>query len=143
MIPNSDLFTQSVTVNTVFDTRRLQYDFGIGYGDDIARAKAVILEALKTVHGIIQDPPPEALVDRPAAPHRPDIEHPRVRPPRRSGLSKIEPCDPTNLRCAKYGQGALVPHQFEPVESLANFREIVCISHAALRIRHGQVRVTA
>ena len=57
--------------------------------------------------------------------------------------SKIEACDPTNLRCAKYGQGTLVPHQLEPVESLANFREIDGISNAALRIRHGQVRVTA
>ena len=62
VIPNSNLFTESVTVNTAFDKRRLQYDIGIGYGDDIARAQEVILEALRGVHGIMQDPPPEALV---------------------------------------------------------------------------------
>ena len=62
VIPNSNLFTESVTVNTAFKTRRLQYDVGIGYGDDIARAKEVILEALRGVHGILQDPAPEALV---------------------------------------------------------------------------------
>ncbi len=62
VIPNSDLFTQSVTVNTAFSARRLQYDIGIGYGDDIGRAKAVILDALCRVHGVVQDPAPEALV---------------------------------------------------------------------------------
>lgn len=34
VIPNSDLFTQCVTVNTSLDKRRSQYDVGIGYGDD-------------------------------------------------------------------------------------------------------------
>ena len=62
VIPNSNLFTQSVTVNTAFDKRRLQYDIGIGYGDDIARARAAILEALGGVHGVLRDPTPEALV---------------------------------------------------------------------------------
>ncbi len=62
VIPNSDLFTQSVTVNTAFSARRLQYDIGIGYGDDIGKAKEVILDALRRVHGVVQDPAPEALV---------------------------------------------------------------------------------
>ncbi len=62
VIPNSDLFTQSVTVNTAFSVRRLQYDIGIGYGDDIGKAKEVILGALRRVHGVVRDPVPEALV---------------------------------------------------------------------------------
>ncbi len=62
VIPNSNLFTQSVMVNTAFETRRLQYDIGIGYGDDIAHAREVIIGALRGVHGVLADPPPEALV---------------------------------------------------------------------------------
>ncbi|MDT7952479.1 MAG: mechanosensitive ion channel family protein [Acetobacteraceae bacterium] len=62
VIPNSNLFTQSVVVNTAFSKRRLQYDVGIGYGDDIARAKDVILGALRRVHGVLDDPAPEALI---------------------------------------------------------------------------------
>jgi small-conductance mechanosensitive channel len=62
VIPNSDLFTQSVTVNTAFDMRRLQYDVGVGYGDDIASAKSVILETLAGCEGVLSDPAPEALV---------------------------------------------------------------------------------
>ena len=62
VIPNSNLFTESVTVNTAFAKRRLQYDVGIGYGDDIAQAKRVILQALSGAHGVLHDPPPEVLV---------------------------------------------------------------------------------
>lgn len=62
VIPNAELFTNSVTVNTAFDRRRLQYDVGIGYGDDIDEAKRLILEVLRSVEGVLQDPPPEALV---------------------------------------------------------------------------------
>lgn len=62
VIPNSELFTNSVTVNTAFDNRRLEYDVGIGYGDNIDRAKELILEAIASVDKVLQDPPPEALV---------------------------------------------------------------------------------
>jgi small-conductance mechanosensitive channel len=62
VIPNSELFTNSVTVNTAFDNRRLQYDVGIGYGDDIERAKQLILEAIHSVDGVLKDPAPDAIV---------------------------------------------------------------------------------
>ena len=62
VIPNSELFTQSVTVNTAFDNRRMQYDVGIGYGDDIDRAKQLITEAMHSVDGVLQNPPPDTLV---------------------------------------------------------------------------------
>lgn len=62
VIPNAELFTNSVTVNTAFEKRRLEYDVGIGYGDDIDRAKELIIEAIASVEGVLHDPPPEALV---------------------------------------------------------------------------------
>ena len=62
IIPNAELFTNAVTVNTAYDKRRLQYDVGIGYGDDIAQARQLILEALREVEGVLADPGPEALV---------------------------------------------------------------------------------
>ncbi len=62
VIPNAELFTNSVTVNTAFDKRRLQYDVGIGYGDDIEEAKHIILNVLRNTQDILQEPPPEALV---------------------------------------------------------------------------------
>ncbi len=56
------LFTNSVTVNTTFDNRRLQYDVGIGYSDDIDIAKQLILEAMHSVNEVLQDPAPDVLV---------------------------------------------------------------------------------
>ena len=62
VIPNAELFINVVTVNTAYDMRRLQYDVGIGYGDDIAQARQLIVEALREVEGVLTEPAPEALV---------------------------------------------------------------------------------
>jgi small-conductance mechanosensitive channel len=62
VIPNSELFTNSITVNTAFDNRRLQYDVGIGYGDDIDQAKDLIMEAIRSVDEVLNDPSPDVLV---------------------------------------------------------------------------------
>ncbi len=62
VIPNSELFTNSVTVNTAFDTRRMEYDVGIGYGDDIDRAKQLMLEAIYSVDEVLREPAPDILV---------------------------------------------------------------------------------
>lgn len=62
VIPNSELFTNSVTVNTAFESRRPEYDVGIGYGDDIDWTKQLMLEALHSVDVVLQDPAPDVLV---------------------------------------------------------------------------------
>lgn len=62
VIPNAELFTDSVIVNTAFEHRRLEYEVGIGYGDDLAQAKALILEAVNGIEAVLPEPPPDALV---------------------------------------------------------------------------------
>jgi small-conductance mechanosensitive channel len=62
VIPNSELFTNSITVKTAFENRRLEYDVGIGYSDDINQAKQLILEAIASVDEVLKDPAPDALV---------------------------------------------------------------------------------
>jgi small conductance mechanosensitive channel len=62
VIPNSELFTNSVTVNTAWENRRLEYDVGIGYGDDIDRAKQLMLEAVRSVDEVLNNPAPDVLV---------------------------------------------------------------------------------
>ncbi len=62
VIPNSDLFTQKVMVNTAFPKRRIKYEVGIGYGDDIAAARRLLLEALTESDLVLKDPAPEVLV---------------------------------------------------------------------------------
>ena len=46
VIPNSDLYTSALTVNTAYKQRRLQLAVGIGYADDIDEAKSEIMQAL-------------------------------------------------------------------------------------------------
>lgn len=62
VIPNAQLFTDSVTVNTAFPVRRSEYLVGIGYGDDIGEAMMLMLEAMKDVEGVLEDPAPDVLV---------------------------------------------------------------------------------
>ena len=61
VIPNSDIYTQPVTVNTAYPTVRSSYDVSIGYGDDIEAARCVILDALDGLEGISHDPAPEVI----------------------------------------------------------------------------------
>jgi len=62
VIPNSELFTNSVTVNTAYESRRMEYDVGIGYGDEIDEAKRLILEAIHSVDGVLREPVADVLV---------------------------------------------------------------------------------
>ncbi len=62
VIPNAELFTNSVLVNTAFESRRVEYDIGIGYGDDIEKAKQILLEVLRAEPTANDTPAPEALV---------------------------------------------------------------------------------
>lgn len=62
LVPNAYFLTNIVTVNTAFDMRRIEYDIGIGYDDDVAHARHVILETLSSLDGILADPAPEVLV---------------------------------------------------------------------------------
>ncbi len=62
IIPNSDVYTKPVTVISAYGRLRTGYDVGIGYGDDLARAKEIALEAIKSVDGVMHDPAPDVLV---------------------------------------------------------------------------------
>ena len=62
VIPNGELFTNSVTVNTAFQTRRVEYDIGIGYGDDIGLAKSILMDVMKNEPTANDRPEPEVLV---------------------------------------------------------------------------------
>jgi small conductance mechanosensitive channel len=62
IVPNSELYTNPVIVNTAFQTRRWQYDIGIGYGDDIEHARAVILEELVAADDVLPDPKADVIV---------------------------------------------------------------------------------
>ena len=61
IIPNSQIYSDPVSVITAYHMVRSQYDVGIGYGDDIEEAKRIALEAVQGIDGILQDPGPDVL----------------------------------------------------------------------------------
>lgn len=61
VIPNSDIYTDSVVVNTAFETRRSEYDIGIGCNDDWDKARKIIEKTCAGVEGVEQDPAPETI----------------------------------------------------------------------------------
>ena len=62
VVPNAVLFTGTVVVNTAFAHRRLEYDIGIGYGDDVEHARRVIHDAIRATESVLADPAPDVLV---------------------------------------------------------------------------------
>ncbi|UTW08681.1 mechanosensitive ion channel family protein [Pseudomonas benzenivorans] len=61
VIPNSEIYTSSVVVNTAFEERRSQYDIGIGCNDNWAKARKLMVEACASVDGVLSDPAPETI----------------------------------------------------------------------------------
>lgn len=61
VIPNTTLFTGAVVVNTAYPIRRVEYDLGIGYGDDVARARELILQVLGRLPEVLDEPAPDVL----------------------------------------------------------------------------------
>ena len=62
IIPNSDVYTKPLAVISAYDMLRSEYDVGIGYGDDLGKAKQIALDAIKSVAGVLSDPAPDVLV---------------------------------------------------------------------------------
>src|ERR1700675_4357677 len=62
VIPNADLFTHSVTVNTPLDIRRWEYDLAVKGIGELAELKSVVINAVSKVQGVLSDPRPEVLV---------------------------------------------------------------------------------
>lgn len=62
IIPNAELFKGSFMVNTAYDSRRLEYDIGIGTNDDIQLAKSIMLDVVRQDEGVLPEPAPDALV---------------------------------------------------------------------------------
>ncbi|QDV40345.1 Small-conductance mechanosensitive channel [Stieleria neptunia] len=61
VIPNSQIYTNPVVVNTAFQCIRSQYDVGVGYGDDLRAAARVMQQTLESIDGVVGDPAPDVI----------------------------------------------------------------------------------
>ena len=109
VVPNSELFTNSVTVNTAFEHRRLEYNIGIGYSDDIDEAKRLILEAIHRTDGVLENPAPDAIVVELAGSSVNIRARWWVQPPRRADVLDIQDRILTNIKNKLTANGIDLP----------------------------------
>ncbi|MFO7939726.1 MAG: mechanosensitive ion channel [Bacteroidales bacterium] len=62
VIPNSPLATGSLINYSVEENRRCDFTFGIGYGDDIDKAKLLLKNLIDVDERFLQDPAPQIVV---------------------------------------------------------------------------------
>lgn len=67
VIPNGDIYTNSVLVKTAYDKRRVRFVVGIGYLDDIEKGRETIRGVLNNTEGVLPDPGPWIYVSELAA----------------------------------------------------------------------------
>lgn len=63
VIPNSDLTKNKIINYSAEENRRVDLTFSIGYGDDIAKAKSVVLETAMALPQVLHEPAPEVFVN--------------------------------------------------------------------------------
>ena len=56
VIPNATVYTSAVTVNTAYQRRRCEFVVGIGYEDDIQKAKDIVMAILDKHQNILSQP---------------------------------------------------------------------------------------
>ncbi len=62
IVPNSQITGGSIINYSAKDTRRVDLVFGIGYGDDIKKAKALLMQILTEDSRVLKDPAPTVAV---------------------------------------------------------------------------------
>jgi len=63
IIPNSQLYNDVVINNTAFNERRFHVIVGVGYDDDVQKAKELAEETLEEIEGVEENPMPQVLVE--------------------------------------------------------------------------------
>jgi small conductance mechanosensitive channel len=58
IVPNGAIYGGTITNLSARDTRRIDMVFGIGYGDDIKKAKELLMQAMESDSRILKDPAP-------------------------------------------------------------------------------------
>jgi small-conductance mechanosensitive channel len=61
LVPNADAYTNAVTVATAYKKRQSQCSLSIPAGDDLSKAKKLIVATLEKTDGVLKDPAPGVL----------------------------------------------------------------------------------
>jgi small-conductance mechanosensitive channel len=62
VVPNSTLFVNPVTVNTAGERRRLEHEFKLPKGSDVAKVKHAVLRCIAPLPHVLDEPSPDVLL---------------------------------------------------------------------------------
>lgn len=60
VVPNADVYTNAINVQTHFGKVRSSFVTGVAYGTDLAQARRIALDTLADIDGVLDHPAPEA-----------------------------------------------------------------------------------
>lgn len=63
IIPNLDVYTNPIVNYSELPLRRRTVMVGLGYGENVDRAKEIILDTIRTTAGVLEEPAPEILTE--------------------------------------------------------------------------------
>lgn len=63
IVPNATMYNGTVINNTAYDERRFEVIVGVGYDDDVEKAKELGMETLEEAEKVEEEPEPQVLVD--------------------------------------------------------------------------------
>ncbi|MDY7078523.1 MAG: mechanosensitive ion channel [Chloroflexota bacterium] len=63
ILPNTDVFTSAITNYSKLPRRRRTVYIGLGYDEDVGQATRMFLYAIRSVAGVLYDPPPSLLAE--------------------------------------------------------------------------------
>jgi small-conductance mechanosensitive channel len=61
IIPNLDVYTNAIVNYSELPLRRRTVMIGLGYGEDVDRAREAFLDAIQSTEGVVEEPAPEML----------------------------------------------------------------------------------
>lgn len=60
IIPNKDVYSSTIKVQTAYEAVRTSLSVGVGYDTDLSRARRIALGALAELDAVLDEPPPQA-----------------------------------------------------------------------------------
>lgn len=58
ILPNGEVYTSAVLVRTAYGSRRVRFEVGIGYLDDLEKGRNAIKRVLDRTRGVLKEPAP-------------------------------------------------------------------------------------
>ncbi len=103
IVPNGAIYSGTITNYSARDTRRVDMVFGISYGDDIKKAKDILMQAMESDERVLKDPAPMVALTERTAYREGFGDDADASPPGRCATTPLDDADTAATSCAFRG----------------------------------------